>query len=284
MSDYWFFPNFAPFERPYEKTGILIKRKILSKQTKYQKMEIIDSYLYGKVLVLDGIIQITEKDEFLYHEMMVHVPFLYHGNVQKVLIIGGGDGGVLKQAIKHPIKEACLVDIDKEVTEMIKKYIPSICGKAFEDKRSKVFFEDGLKFIKGFRDYFDVVIIDLTDPSGPSKTLYSPKFYKDVHLALKNNGLVLTQTGTFPSMKEGLKMVRKNLKEVFPYVKTHLGMVNSFGVGLCSYTIGSKVSLNADLKTIQDRFAKLKLNTKYYNPEIHIATGILPNFDEMISK
>lgn len=277
MSDYWFFPNPAPFEKGYEKTGILIKKKIFSEQTKYQKMEVLDSYLYGKILVLDGINQCTEKDEFYYHEMMVHVPLIYHGNVERVLIIGGGDGGILEEVLKHPVKEAYLVDIDKEVTEVTKRFIPSICGKAFEDKRSKVFFEDGLQFVKRFKDYFDVVIIDLTDPHGPSKLLYSPEFYRDVYSALKKNGIVISQTGSFPSQFEEIKMVRKDMKTVFPFVKLHISMIPFFGVGLGSFTLGSKKNLDIDLKTVQERYSKLKLNTKYYNPEIHLASGALPN-------
>lgn len=277
MKSKWFFQKFAPFEKPYEKTGILIKRKILSKKTPYQKLEILDTYQYGKVLVLDGIIQTTEKDEFFYHEMMVHVPLLYHKNPKKILIIGAGDGGVLEEVLKHPVKEAWMVELDKEVIEVSKKYLRSICKNAFEDKRSKVFIEDGLKFIKKFKDYFDVVIIDLTDPSGPSKLLYSPKFYRDVSLALKKDGIVLTQSGAFPTMVTGIRFIKKNLEKVFPFVKMHLGVVPAYGVGLYSFIIGSKKSLKIDLRTVQKRFKKLNLDTQYYNPEIHLASGYLPN-------
>jgi spermidine synthase len=153
--------------------------------------------------------------------------------------------------------------------------MPSLCGKSFEDKRTKVFIDDGLKFVKNYKNYFDVVILDLTDPSGPSKFLYSVNFYKDIYAALKNDGLLLTQSGVYPSMLEGLGMVRKNLKAVFPFMKTHLGLVPSFGVGLNSYTLGSKKSLDMNLKTVQERFSQLKINTKYYTPEIHLASAVL---------
>ena len=276
MKSKWFFPKFAPYEKPYEKTGILIKNKILSIRTKYQKLEILDSYLYGKVLVLDGIIQTAEKCEFFYHEMLVNLPLIYHGNVESVLIIGGGDGGALKEVLKHTVKEVHMAEIDGKVIEMSRKYLPSVSKSAFDDKRTKLFVGDGIEFVKKFKDYFDAVIIDLTDPSGPSQFLFSPKFYRSIFLALKKDGIVITQSGSFPSQTEEINMVKENMKQVFPFVKTHLGLVPQYGIGLFSYTIGSKKSLNVDLKTVKKRFEKLKIDTKYYTPEIHLASGALP--------
>jgi spermidine synthase len=276
MKSKWFFPKFAPYEKPYEKTGILIKNKILSIRTKYQKLEILDSYLYGKVLVLDGIIQTAEKGEFFYHEMLVNLPLIYHGNVESVLIIGGGDGGALKEVLKHTVKEVHMAEIDGKVIEMSRKYLPSVSKSAFDDKRTKLFVGDGIEFVKKFKDYFDAVIIDLTDPSGPSQFLFSPKFYRSIFLALKKDGIVITQSGSFPSQTEEINMVKENMKQVFPFVKTHLGLVPQYGIGLFSYTIGSKKSLNVDLKTVKKRFEKLKIDTKYYTPEIHLASGALP--------
>ena len=276
MKSKWFFPKFAPYEKPYEKTGILIKNKILSIRTKYQKLEILDSYLYGKVLVLDGIIQTAEKGEFFYHEMLVNLPLIYHGNVESVLIIGGGDGGALKEVLKHTVKEVHMAEIDGKVIEMSRKYLPSVSKSAFDDKRTKLFVGDGIEFVKKFKDYFDAVIIDLTDPSGPSQFLFSPKFYRSIFLALKKDGIVITQSGSFPSQTEEINMVKENMKQVFPFVKTHLGLVPQYGIGLFSYTIGSKKSLNVDMKTVKKRFEKLKIDTKYYTPEIHLASGALP--------
>ena len=276
MKSKWFFPKFAPYEKPYEKTGILIKNKILSIRTKYQKLEILDSYLYGKVLVLDGIIQTAEKGEFFYHEMLVNLPLIYHGNVESVLIIGGGDGGALKEVLKHTVKEVHMAEIDGKVIEMSRKYLPSVSKSAFDDKRTKLFVGDGIEFVKKFKDYFDAVIIDLTDPSGPSQFLFSPKFYRSIFLALKKDGIVITQSGSFPSQTEEINMVKENMKQVFPFVKTHIGLVPQYGIGLFSYTIGSKKSLNVDLKTVKKRFEKLKIDTKYYTPEIHLASGALP--------
>ena len=278
MKPRWFFQKFEGGETPSEKTGILVKRKILSKKTPYQKLEVLDTYLYGKVLVLDGIVQTTEKDEFYYHEMMTHLPLIYHGNAKKVLIIGGGDGGTLEEVLKHPVKEVQMVELDREVIEVSKKYLPSICKKAFEDKRSKVIIEDGLKFIKKFRNYFDIVIIDLTDlSSGPSKLLYSPRFYSNVSLALKKDGMVITHSNNFPTMLTTMMRIKKNIRKVFPYVKMHLGIVPAYGGDLFSYTLGSKKSLEIDLKIVQRRFKQLKLHTKYYNPEFHLASGVMPN-------
>jgi spermidine synthase len=277
MKSKWFFPKFAPFQQSWEKTGILIKDKIISVKTKYQQLEILDSYLYGKVLVLDGIIQTAEKGEFFYHEMIVNLPFMYHGNVEKILIIGGGDGGTLREVLKHPVKEAHVAEIDEKVIEMSKKYLPSVSKNSFEDKRTKLFVGDGIEFVKKFKNYFDVIIMDLTDPSGPSQFLFSSEFYKYVSAALKKDGIAITQSGTFPDQADEIKMVKDNMKNVFPFVKTHLGIVPQYGIGIFSYSIGSKKPLETNLKTIKSRFEKLKLDTKYYNPEIHLASSALPN-------
>lgn len=278
MKSFWFNQKIAPLEKPFVRSSVLVKRKVFSKKTPYQKLDIFDNNLFGKCLVLDGIIQTTEKDEFFYHEMMVHLPFICHGNVKKVLIIGGGDGGILKEALKYPIEEAHLAEIDKEVIDATRKYMPSLWGKSFEDKRSRIFIGDGLDFVKKFSNYFDVAILDLTDPSGPSKFLYSPKFYRDVQKTLKSDGILLTQSGTFPSMIDDISMIKKNLGDAFPFVKVYFGVVPSFGVGLHSYTIGSKKNLDIDLKTIQERYKKFKLDTKYYTPELHLSSGFLPKF------
>src|SRR4030043_1507613 len=127
MKSEWFFPKFAPFEKPYEKLAFLIKKRILRKKSKYQEIEVLDSYLYGRILVLDGIVQTTEKDEFFYHEMSSNISLFYHGNAKRVLIIGGGDGGMLEEVLKHPVKEVWMVELDRDVVEISRKYFPSIC-------------------------------------------------------------------------------------------------------------------------------------------------------------
>ncbi len=273
----WLEEKEIPFQKNYIKQRILIKKRIISKKTPFQKIEIFDSFQYGRILVLDGVIQTTEKDEFFYHEMIAHLPLFYHGNAENVLIIGGGDGGALEEVLKHPVKEVWLCEIDEEVIKISRKYLRSISKNAFEDKRVKIAIEDGGEFVKKFRNYFDVIIVDLTDPYGPSKKLYSQKFYKYVAQALRK-GIVIVQSGNAYFQFEELKMVKENIEKIFQFVKIHLTEVPSC-YGIYSFVLGSRKNLfKISLKELKKRYEKLKIDTQYYNPEIHIASGILPNF------
>jgi spermidine synthase len=166
--DFWIYENFPP-DDPIVRTGLRAKRRLFSQRSPYQKIEVVDTYDYGRVLILDGIFQTSKEDEFIYHEMMAHLPLFYHASPQKVLIIGGGDGGVLREVLRHPIEKAYLVEIDKKVIEVAKKFLPFIPQRAFQDKRAEIIIGDGAKFVKEYRDFFDVVIIDSTDPIGPAK-------------------------------------------------------------------------------------------------------------------
>lgn len=272
----WFEEKKIPFQKDYVKQRILIKKRIISKKTFFQKIEVFDSFQYGRILVLDGVIQTTEKDEFFYHEMIVHLPLFYHGKAENVLIIGGGDGGALEEVLKHPIKEVWLCEIDEEVIKISRKYLHSISKDAFEDKRVKIAIEDGWGFVKKFRNYFDVIIVDSTDPLGPSKKLYSQKFYEYVARALRK-GIVIVQSGNAYFQFEELKRVKENIEKVFQFVKVHLTETPSYGI--YSFVLGSKKNLfKISLRELKKRYEKLKIDTQYYNPEIHIASGILPNF------
>lgn len=154
----------------------------------------IDTFPLGRILVLDGIIQLSQIDEFIYHEMLIHPAMFYHQNLKKVLIIGRGNGGVLREILKHPIEEVYSVDIDKKVVEVSEKYLPFVSKGAFKDKRAKVFIADGIKFVKKYKNFFDVIIIDFTDPLGPFLDLFSKNFYQDVFRALTKNGALSVQS------------------------------------------------------------------------------------------
>jgi len=292
----WFFEKGVPGIETEKNTklAIKIKNKIFSGKSKYQKIEVLDTHPLGRILVLDGIVQLSQKDEFIYHEMMANLPLFYHLNPKKVLIIGGGDGGVLREALKHPIKNVFLVDIDKKIIEISKKYLPFISQNSFQDKRTKIFIEDGMKFIKKFKNFFDVTIIDLTDPLGPSIPLFSKRFYQDISNAMTKEGVMITQGGTLFAQFFQVQNIFKNLKKVFPFVKLHLAAVPCYGEGEFSFIVASKkINLNKTnskkirtspstrtlflaLLEIKKRYKKLKLKTKYYSPEIHLASGILP--------
>lgn len=275
----WFTEKTLPGGKTDNKFSVKIKKKIVSFKNQYQKVEVFDTSFYGKMLVLDGIVQLTEKDEFIYHEMMAHLPLFCHSNPKKVLIIGGGDGGVLREVLKHPIKEVSLVDIDKDVIDISKKYFPFVSKNAFTDKRTKIFIGDGIKFVKQYKKFFDVIIIDSTDPSGSSLGLFSKNFYRSVFSALTKKGVMITQSGTFLEQFSEIKKVFNNLKINFPYVKIHQACVPCYGEGEYSFTMASKINLEKiDFKKIRNRYKQLKSKTKYYSPEIHLASGLLPEY------
>ena len=272
----WFFEDFLPGELPTSSWGFAIEKEIYSGKSKFQKIEVFETEEFGRILVLDGLVQLSTKDEFVYHEMLIHPAFLYHQKPERVLIIGGGDGGALREVAKYPVKEIFLDDIDAKVIEVSKKYLPSLSNGAFNNKRVKVFNEDGLKFVKKYNDFFDVIIIDLTDPTGISLLLWKIGFYKDVSRALKNKGVIGVQSGYI--REPFAKKARKDIAKVFPYFKIHRAFVACYPFDEHTFSFGSK-EINLDkisFKKIKEKYKKLKLKTKYYSPEIHFSSTVLP--------
>ncbi len=272
----WFFEDFFPEEPKTSSWGFVIEKKVYSSKSKYQKIEVFDTKELGRVLVLDGMVQFTTRYEHIYHEMLVHPALLCHLKPKNVLIIGGGDGPALREVFKHPVKEVFLVDIDKKVTEVSKKYFQSSLKGVFKDKRLKIFHEDALLFIKKYSNFFDIIIEDLTDPTPVAKFCWNIKFYKDIFNALKEDGIASFQSG---QLKESFaKKVRKDLSKTFPFLKVHKAFVNDFPFDEHTFSFGSKkINFNSfTFEKINKKFKKLKLKTKYYSPEIHFASQVLP--------
>jgi len=275
----WFFEDFKiPTEPPTSTWCVLIEKEIYSGKSQFQKIEIFATKEFGRILALDGLVQLSTKDEFVYHEMLTHPALFYHQNPKKILIIGGGDSGVLREVVKHPVKEIFLVDIDKKVIEVSKKYLPSVSKRAFNDKRLKVFNEDALNFVKKYKNYFDIIIDDLTDQVGISRALWTTKFYRNISRALKEDGLAAFQTAY---LKEKFaKSARKKLKKIFPFFKIHKVFVGCFPFDEHTFSFGSK-KINFDKisrGTIEKKYKKLKLKTKHYSPEIHFSSTVLPAY------
>lgn len=272
----WFFDSFHPTESRQKIWGFQIEKVIFSGKSKFQKIEIFQTKDYGKVLVLDGFLQLSTQDEFVYHEMLVHPALFYHQNPKRVLIVGGGDGGALREVTKHPVKEIFLCDIDKKVIEVSKKYLPSVSKGAFKDKRLKIFNEDALKFLERYKNYFDIIIFDPTDPYGPSDPLWSKKCYQKVFFALEEKGVASFQTAYFSD--RFAKKARKELKKVFPYFKIHWAYVRCFPLDISTFSFCSKrVDFDKfSQRKIKDKFKKLKIKTKYYSPQIHFNSQWVP--------
>lgn len=268
-----------PYALNTVKNGLLARKKLYSGRSSYQKIEVYDTFPFGRVLVLDGIFQTSEKDEFVYHEMLCHLPMFYHSNPKNVLIIGGGDGGVLEEVLKHRVEKVWMVEVDKKVVEVSQKYLPSISKGAFKDKRAELVIGDGVKFIENYKNFFDVIILDLSDPWGPARQVISSKFYKSLKKALKKDGVISVQAGClFDQMKLSSAIFRR-LKNSFSSVLIHKAPVLLYGLGELNFTIASDIELREiGIKEIEKRFKKLNLDLKYYCPEIQLASAVLPKY------
>jgi len=281
MKDQWFFEAELPGMKLNTKIGIRVKKKIFSGESPYQKIDVLDTYEFGRMLVLDNMVQLTKRDEFIYHEMIVHPALFSHSGPKKILIVGGGDGGALREVLRHPVKEVYLVDIDKKVIEISQKYLSFVSKGAFRDKRVKVLIEDGIKFVKNYKNFFEVIIIDLTDPLGPSLELFSKNFYRIVYNALTKDGIMVIQSGSLFFQLFQVKRIFKDLGRIFPYVKIHRTCIPCFFDAEYSFTLASKFNLKrATLKDIEKKYEKLKLDLKYYSPEIHFSSTVLPKYLE----
>jgi len=257
-------------------------RLIYKKKTPYQDLRIYKTCRFGNVLLLDGAIQTTQKDEFIYHEMLTHPVFFLHPNPKNILVIGAGDGGVLREALKHKVKKIILVEIDKEVIKLSEKHLPSICKNSFNNKRVKIVIDDGAKFIKNTKEKFDIVIIDSPDPVGVAKVLFSKKFYENIYSILTSQGIMIRQTGSIVLQRGELRQNYNILKNIFSYLAVQLACVPTYIGGFFSFIIASKKidPYKASYKKILSKYRNLKLKTKYYNPEIHLASLVLPNYVE----
>lgn len=263
---------FSEYQTKNVKLSFRIKDILCTKQSKYQNITVIETEDYGRVLALDDMIMLTTKDEFFYHELISHVPLLTHGNPSKVLVIGGGDGGTIREILKHPIKEVHLVEIDKEVIEISKEFFPSVsCG--YSDPRVKIFCEDGIEFVKKNKGY-DVIIIDSTDPIGPAVGLFSREFYKDVFAALNEDGIMVAQTETPVLFGDLITRIYNDMSSVFAYTNLYSTVIPTYPGAFWTFTMGSK-TINPLTKDVN---ATPVLKTKYYTRELHKSYFVLPPF------
>jgi spermidine synthase len=260
-----------------------IQKRIFEGRSQYQHIQVFTSPGFGRMLALDGIIQLSESDEFIYHEMIAHVPLLSHARPKRLLVIGGGDGGVLREARKHDVDEICFVDIDRDVVAIAKKHLDFIAQGSFSDKKVKVFIEDGRSFVKRHKDFFDVIVVDSTDPVGPGKVLFEKPFYALVAEALTKDGIAIFQLGPFLDFDLIVRPTAKKLRGLFRFINPVRLPMPSYSCG-CEYCflMASKTTDPARLtsRVIAARLAK-RLGPKakqlrYYTPEMHQASLVMP--------
>lgn len=249
-------------------------------KTDYQDLMVFENAKFGRVLALDGVVQTTEADEFFYHEMLAHPPIFAHGEVENVLIIGGGDGGALKEALKHPIKKATMVEIDPTVIALSKKYLPAISAGAFDDPRAEILIQDGTKFVAETQARFDVILVDSTDPIGPAAVLFQKTFYENCKNCLTEKGILITQSGVPFMQPEEARNVHSHFRELFADRGFYMVPVPTYVGGFMALGWASRSDENRAVSRdqIEARYTASGISTRYYNPDIHLAAFALPNY------
>lgn len=261
------------------KTSWLVSKILHRENSPYQEIAVLESPDLGRVLLLDNVIQTTTRFEYIYHEMIAHVPLAIHPNPKKVLIIGGGDGGTAREVLKHPgVEQIDLVEIDLRVIEVCMEWLPQL-SSSLSSEKVNILIKDGLEYINNHPGKYDVILIDCTDPIGPSQELFSKAFYRDSFNALKEDGLMVTQTGS-PLFSRHFLQAYKNIREVYPLTKPYLTCDPTYFAGYFAFTLGSK---RYDYNQVySDRFRSIQ--TEYYTPALHLASFVLPrNIERMIT-
>lgn len=270
MSELWY------TEKQTDHYGITmkVKRTLHTEQTEFQYLEMAETEEWGNMLFLDGMVMTSQRDEFVYHEMVAHVPLFTHPNPENVLVVGGGDGGVIREILKHPsVKKATLAEIDGKVIEYSKVHLPEIAGE-LENPRVEVKVGDGFMHIAESDQEYDVIMVDSTEPVGPAVNLFTKGFYAGISRALKEDGIFVAQCDNPWFKADLIRQVQADVKEIFPITRLYTANIPTYPSGLWCFTIGSK---KYDPLAVEDsRF--FDIETKYYTKELHKACFALPKF------
>jgi spermidine synthase len=255
-----------------------VTRLVHEERTPYQHLEVYESPVFGRMLVLDCAVKTTEREEFIYHEMLTHPALCTHPKPRQVLIIGGGDGGALEEALKHPVERVTLVEIDEAVVRTSRQYLGSIAGAAFDDPRASLVIGDGVAYVNETTERFDVVLVDSTDPQGPALALFSPEFYGTIARRITANGVLVVQSGSAIYQRDLIRSVRRTLRPFFPVVRTYIATVVEYPGTLWSFTLGS---LGPDPLTLAPETVARRtegLGLRYYTPAGHHTAFAPPPF------
>ena len=279
--EYWF----SELQTPNVKLSIRVDRQLYSGRSEFQRIDIFDSPEFGRFLTLDGYMMLTEKDEFIYHEMITHVPMAVHPCVKKVLVIGAGDGGVIRELTRYPeIEQIDLVEIDQLVVEACKKYLPQTACR-FDDPRVHIYYEDGLKFIRRFENEYDLIIVDSTDPFGPGEGLFTREFYGSCFNALKADGIMVNQHESpfYDEDATACQRAHKRIVESFPISRVFQAHIPTYPSGHWLFGFASKKY--HPLKDLAEARWNLRgLGCKYYTTTLHKGAFYLPAYVEELLK
>jgi spermidine synthase len=252
---------------------------IHQEKSKFWDLTIFENKRFGRVLAINGVIQLTEADEFIYHEMMAHVPLLAHDDPKSVLIIGGGDGGLLREVLRHEsLEKIIMVEIDPYVIQLSKQYLPNVSQGAFDNPRAQIVIQDAAQYVKETGETFDVIICDSNDPEGPAKVLFTTEFYGACQKIMNHNGILVNQNGVPFMQKSELKLTEENRKPYFKYAQFFIAPVPTYIGGFMAFGWASDKMGKVAEKVLEERLSKIKGKMQYYNPAIHRASFALPQY------
>ena len=272
--DFWF----TEYHTNNARFSIKVKKQVVSLESEFQRIDVFDSYDFGRILVLDGYLMLTEKDEFIYHEMITHVPLAVNPEIRDVLVIGAGDGGVVRELTRYDsIKRIDMVEIDKLVVDVCREYLPQTSCK-LDDPRVHIYYENGLDFVERKDNEYDLIIVDSTDPFGPGEELFTRQFYGNCFKALRTSGIMVNQHESpyYPNDALAMQKAHKNIKSVFPIALVYQAHIPTYPSGHFLFGFAS-MGLNpiADLSSSWD---SIGIKTRYYNTELHKGCFALPNY------
>lgn len=280
--DFWF----SESHTPDVKLSLKVKKQLYSRKSDYQKIDVFDTHEFGKVLSLDGNIMLTERDEFIYNEMIVHVPMAVHQGIKRVLVIGVGDGGVVGELTRYErIKRIDLVEMDEQVAEACRQYLPANAGR-LDDERVHIYYENALKYIRRCEDKYDLIIVDSNDPFGPAEGLFTREFYGNCYKALKNDGIMVNQQGSpfYAEDADAMQRSHKRIVNTFPISRVYQAHIPSFAAGYWLFGFASKKYHPIDDLNAEE-WNSLHLKTKYYTTRLHRGAFYLPAFlEEMLQE
>lgn len=281
MDDLWY----SEYHSPDVRFSMRVSRQLVHEQSDYQTISVYDTPEFGRVLTLDSVLMLTERDEFIYHEMITHVPMAVNPDIRDVLVIGAGDGGVARELCKYPtIRKIDVVEIDRRVVEICKEYIP-LTGCGFDDPRVNLHFADGLKFVRHAPQQYDLIIVDSTDPSGPGEVLFTKEFYGSCDSALSDRGILINQHESpfYAQDAKAMRYAHRRILSVFPVSRLYQAHIPTYPSGHWLFGFASK-GLHPIREMDAARWNALGIRTRYYNTHLHVGCFALPNYVEEMLK
>lgn len=264
---------------PHFRCALQADKVLYENKTEHQHLIIFENATFGRVMMLDGVVQLTTRDEFIYHEMMAHAPILAHGDARRILIIGGGDGGVLREALRHKsVERAVLCEIDRTVVELSREHLAEISQGAFDDPRAELVIADGVKYVAETDKRFDCIIVDSTEPVGPAAVLFTRAFFEGCRRCLAEPGVLITQNGLPFLHSSHLQGTMRLFGKLFEDSATFLVNQPTYfgGPFALAWASNDKSLRKAKLKKLKERFDASGVDTRYYSPRVHKASFVLP--------